>query len=130
MSSKKKPNIIVPFNDRKRFKSLIQEIINDTTIFTHVPDSLTLNGVLFTITLSNKKFVYEEVKVDALSDYVDVYLQGVKKTSSLYSVIDNGSDIIIQTNQTITLDPSEIVVADFVVKGKIVSRQYGNINSK
>ena len=130
MSSKKKPNIIVPFNDRKRFKSLIQEIINDTTIFTHVPDSLTLNGVLFTITLSNKKFVYEEVKVDALSDYVDVYLQGVKKTSSLYSVIDNGSDIIIQTNQTITLDPSEIVVSDFVVKGKIVSRQYGNINSK
>jgi hypothetical protein len=122
MSSKKKPNIIVPFNDRKRFKSLIQEIINDTTIFTHVPDSLTLNGVLFTITLSNKKFVYEEVKVDALSDYVDVYLQGVKKTSSLYSVIDNGSDIIIQTNQTITLDPSEIVVSDFVVKGKIVSR--------
>ena len=122
MSNKKKPNIIVPFNDRKRFKSLIQEIINDTTIFTHVPDSLTLNGVLFTITLSNKKFVYEDVKVDTLSDYIDVYLQGVKKTSTLYSVTDNGSDIIIQTNQTITLDPTEIVVSDFVVKGKIVTR--------
>tara|TARA_B110001450_G_C17607309_1_gene475686 strand:- start:372 stop:740 length:369 start_codon:yes stop_codon:yes gene_type:complete len=122
MSSKKKPNIIVPFNDRKRFKSLIQEVINDTTIFTHVPDSLTLNGVLFTLTLSNKKFVYEDVKVDTLSDYIDVYLQGVKKTSTLYSVTDNGSDIIIQTNQTITLDPTEIVVSDFVVKGKIVTR--------
>ena len=122
MSSKKKPNIITPFNDRKRFKDLIQEIINDTTIFTHVPDSISLVGVLFTITLSNKKFVYEEVKVDALSDYIDVYLQGVKKTSTLYSVTDNGSDIIIQTNQTITLDPSSIVASDFVVKGKIVSR--------
>ena len=122
MSSKKKPNIITPFNDRERFKNLIQEIINDTTIFTHVPDSISLVGVLFTITLSNKKFVYEEVKVDALSDYIDVYLQGVKKTSTLYSVTDNGSDIIIQTNQTITLDPSSIVASDFVVKGKIVTR--------
>ena len=122
MSSKKKPNIITPFNDRKRFKDLVQEIINDTTIFTHVPDSISLVGVLFTITLSNKKFVYEEVKVDALSDYVDIYLQGVKKTSTLYSVTDNGSDIIIQTNQTITLDPSSIVASDFVVKGKIVTR--------
>ena len=122
MSSKKKPNIITPFNDRKRFKNLIQEIINDTTIFTHVPDSISLVGVLFTITLSNKKFVYEEVKVDALSDYVDVYLQGVKKTSTLYSVTDNGSDIIIQTNETICADPSSIVKEDFVVKGKIVTR--------
>ena len=122
MSSKKKPNIITPFNDRERFKNLIQEIINDTTIFTHVPDSISLVGVLFTITLSNKKFVYEEVKVDALSDYIDVYLQGVKKTSTLYSVTDNGSDIIIQTNETITLDPSSIVASDFVVKGKIVTR--------
>ena len=122
MSSKKKPNIITPFNDRERFKNLIQEIINDTTIFTHVPDSISLVGVLFTITLSNKKFVYEEVKVDALSDYVDIYLQGVKKTSTLYSVTDNGSDIIIQTNETITADPSSILKEDFVVKGKIVTR--------
>lgn len=122
MSSKKKPNIITPFNDRERFKNLIQEIINDTTIFTHVPDSISLVGVLFTITLSNKKFVYEEVKVDALSDYVDVYLQGIKKTSTLYSVTDNGSDIIIQTNETICANPSSIVKEDFVVKGKIVTR--------
>jgi len=122
MSSKKKPNIVVPFNDRKRFKSLIQEIINDTTIFTHVPDSISLSGVLFTITLSNKKFVYEEVKVDGLADYVDIYLQGVKKTSTLYSVTDNGSDIIIQTNATITQRPDLVVSSDFVVKGKIVTR--------
>jgi len=122
MSSKKKPNIIVPFNDRKRFKDLVQEAINDTTIFTHVPNSISLVGVLFTITLSNKKFVYEDVKVDGLADYVDIYLQGVKKTSTLYSVTDNGSDIVIQTNATITRNPAGIVRTDFVVKGKIVTR--------
>ena len=122
MSSKKKPNIIVPFKDRKRFKDLIQEVIDDTTIFTHVPDSISLVGVLFTITLSNKKFVYEDVKVDGLADYVDIYLQGVKKTSTLYSVTDNGSDIVIQTNATITRNPASIVRTDFVVKGKIVTR--------
>lgn len=122
MSSKKKPDIIVPFKDRKRFKDLVQEVIDDTTIFTHVPDSISLVGVLFTITLSNKKFVYEDVKVDGLADYVDIYLQGVKKTSTLYSVTDNGSDIVIQTNATITLNPENIVRTDFVVKGKIVNR--------
>ena len=123
MSSKRKPNIVTPFNDRKRFKDLIQEIINDTTIFTHVPDSIVLNGVLFTITLLNKKFVYEEVKVDSLSDYVDVYLQGVKKTSSVYSVTESGSDIIIQTNETITADPAEIVSSDFVALISVFTRK-------
>jgi hypothetical protein len=101
---------------------LIQEIINDTTIFTHVPDSISLVGVLFTITLSNKKFVYEELGIDNMADYVDLYLQGIKKTASVYSVTDNGSDIIIQTTESITLEPAGIVASDFVVKGKIVSR--------
>ena len=50
--SKSKPNIITPFNDRDRFKALVQEVINDTTIFTHVPDSISLSGNLFTLTLS------------------------------------------------------------------------------
>ena len=102
--SKLKPNIITPFNDRERFKNLVQEVINDTTIFTHVPDSISLSGVLFTLTLSNKKSVYEEIKVDDLSDYVDVYLQGINFT------------------ENITLAPELIVNTDFSVKGKIVSR--------
>jgi len=120
--AKVKPNIVTPFNDRARFKSLVIEIIEDTTIFTHVPDSISLSGVLFTITLSNKKFNFDELKVDDLSDYVDLYLQGVKKSASSYSVTDDGTNIVIQTNQSITLEPSEIVNTDFVVKGKIVSR--------
>lgn len=120
--SKTQPQIVVPFNDRARFKSLVQEVINDTTIYTHIPDSISLNGVLFTLVLSNKKFTFEEIKVDDLSDYVDIYLQGIKKTSDTYSVTDSGSDIIINFNQNITLSPPDIVATDFSVKGKIVSR--------
>ena len=120
--SKSKPNIITPFNDRERFKNLVQEVINDTTIFTHVPDSISLSGVLFTLTLSNKKFIYEDIKVDVNSDYIDVYLQGIKKTSDIYSVTDNGTDIVINFTENITLAPELIVNTDFSVKGKIVSR--------
>jgi hypothetical protein len=126
--SKVKPNIVTPFNDRQRFKNLVQEVINDTTIFTHTPDSISLNGVLFTLTLQNKKLVYEEIKVDVSSDYVDVYLQGIKKTADTYSVTDSGSDIIINFNQQITLRPQDIVVTDFSVKGKIVNIQFATEN--
>ena len=71
--------------------------------------------------LANKKFVFEEIKVDSLSDYVDVYLQGVKKTSDSYSVTDNGTNIVINFTKNITLNPP-LIVDDFSVKGKIVSR--------
>lgn len=120
--SKIKPSIVTPFNDRQRFKNLVQEVINDTTIFTHIPDTISLNGVLFTLTLLNKKFTFEDIKVDDLSDYVDIYLQGIKKTSDTYSVTESGNDIVIIFNQQVTLVPSEIVVTDFSVKGKIVSK--------
>jgi len=122
MSSKPKPNIITPFDDKQRFKNLVQEVINDTTIFTHTPDSISLSGVLFTLTLSNKKFIFEDIKVDVESDYVDIYLQGVKKPANVYSVTDNGTDIVINFTDNITLRPEDIVNTDFSVKGKIVSR--------
>jgi hypothetical protein len=122
MSSRKKPNIVTPFDDKQRFKNLIQDVFNDMEIFSHVPDSISLNGVLFTLTLSNKKFVYEEVSVDNLSDYIDIYLQGIKKMASTYSVTDNGTDIVINFTENITLVPADIVNTDFSVKGKIVSR--------
>jgi len=122
MSSKPKPNIITPFDDKQRFKNLVQEVINDTTIFTHTPDSISLSGVLFTLTLSNKKFIFEDIKVDIESDYVDIYLQGVKISADIYSVTDNGTDIVINFTESIALSPEEIVNTDFSVKGKIVSR--------
>ena len=120
--SKQKPNIITPFNDRQRFKDLVNEVINDSWIYTLIPDIISLNGVLFTLILQNKKFVFEDIKVDDLSDYVDVYLQGIKIPASTYSVLDNGSDIIITFTENTTLAPEEIVRTDFSVKGKIVNR--------
>ena len=120
--SKLKPSVITPFNDRQRFKDLVLEVISDTSIFTLIPDSISLDGVLFTLTLLNKKFVFEDIKVDNLSDYVDVYLQGIKKSADKYLVTENGTDIIIAFTENITLSPLEIVVSDFSVKGKIVSR--------
>lgn len=119
--TKVKPNIITPFDDKQRFKNLVKEVINDTSIFTHTPDSISLSGVLFTLTLSNKKFNFDEIKVDSDLDYTDVFLQGVKDASS-YSVTDNGTDIVINFTENITLAPEEIVNTDFSVKGKIVSR--------
>lgn len=121
--TKQRPNIPpVPFNDRDRFKNLVLEVIDDMSIYEHVPDSISFDGVLFTLTLSNKKFVYQEIQVDVDSDYVDVYLQGIKKVADLYSVREVGDDIIIEFNQTITLVPEEIDETDFIVKGKIVER--------
>ena len=122
MSSKPKPNVITPFDDKQRFKNLVLEVIKDMEVFNHVPDSISLDGNNFTLTLSNKKLVYQDVAVDAISDYIDIYLQGIKKTSDSYSVTDNGTNIVINFTKNITLEPSEIVNTDFLVKGKIVSR--------
>jgi hypothetical protein len=121
--SKLKPNIITPFNDKQRFKDLVLEVINDTSVYAFIPDSISLNDGLFILTLTNKKFVYEEIKVDGEPDYVDVYLQGIKKTANTYSVSTNGNDIIITFTESIALRPIDIVRTDFLVKGKIVSRQ-------
>jgi hypothetical protein len=122
MSGRVKPNIVTAFDDKQRFKNLIQDVFNDMEIFSHIPDSIGLSGVLFTLTLNNKKLVYEEMRVDILSDYVDIYLQGIKKNADTYTVTDDGTNIIINFTKTITLDPPSIVKTDFLVKGKIVSR--------
>jgi hypothetical protein len=121
--SRIKPNIVTPFNDKQRFKDLVLEVINDTSVYARIPDSISLNGELFTLTFTNKKFVYEEIKVDGEPDYVDVYLQGIKKTANTYLVSTNGNDIVITFTESIALVPNEIIRTDFLVKGKIVSRQ-------
>jgi len=120
--SKVKPSIITPFNDKQRFKNLVNEVIEDSWIYTLVPESISLNQTLFTLNLINKKFVFEDIKVDNLSDYIDVYLMGVKKTSDMYVVTEVGNNIVITFTQSITLRPRDIVKTDFMVKGKIVSR--------
>ena len=111
--SKVKPNIITPFNDRQRIKDLVNEVIKDTFISTHVPDLVTLDEFII-LTLSNKKFVFQDVAVDGLKDYVDVYLLGLKQ--------NDGTNIIISFTEALGLDDSLLTTNDFEVKGKIVSR--------
>ena len=119
--SKQKPNIITPFNDKQRIKDLVLEVIDDTFISSHVPDTVTLNEFI-TLTLLNKKFVFQEVAVDRLADYVDVFTSGLKQKDDSYSVTDNGSNIVITFTEAIGLDDSLYSADDFEVKGKIVSR--------
>jgi len=118
----KKPNIITPFNDKQRFKDLVLNVISDSAIYALLPDLISVNNRLFVLTLLNKKFVFEEIKVDNLQDYVDVYLQGIKIPSNTYTVTDDGTNIIINFTEDITRLPIEILATEFLVKGKIVSR--------
>ena len=119
---RRKPNIKTTFNDKSRFKSLVQETINDAWIYTHVPDMISLSDDNFTITLSNKKLVFEDIKVDSSSDYIDIYLQGIKTSANTYLVIDNGTNIVITFTESITYSPEDVANTDFLVKGKIISR--------
>ena len=115
----------VPFNDRSRIKELVYEVFEDTlkTTYSLIDgiDTMQLNGTLFTITLVNKKFEFEEIKIDNDKDYIDVYLQGLLKDPDTYDVIKSGNNIIITFNQSITYTPDEIIISDFSVKGKIVN---------
>jgi len=114
----------VPFNDRSRIKALVQEVFEDTLKTSYSLragfDTMQLNGALFTLTLGNKKFEFEEIKIDNNKDYMDVYLQGLLKDPNAYDVTTSGNNIIITFNQSITFSPADIIISEFLVKGKIV----------
>ena len=89
----------VPFNDRSRIKALVHEVFEDTLKTSYSLragfDTMQLNGALFTLTLGNKKFEFEEIKIDNNKDYMDVYLQGLLKDPNAYDVTTSGNNIII-----------------------------------
>ena len=121
-----KPNININNanlpGDRNQLKSLIVKAITDTFIYSYNPNTITVDetGNLFTLYLYNKRLVEDILPVDNFSDYVDVYLYGVKQPNSRYSVIHNETDVIIQFNLSITRLPLEVLNTDFEIKGKIV----------
>jgi len=119
--TRKKPDIVVPHSNKSVTNSLINDVINDFFIYKHTPDSLNLDGVIFTLTLNNKKFVYQEIKLDKDHDYVDIYLQGTFIPPNTYNIVESGNNIVITFNQTITGDPGSIAVGDFEVRAKIVN---------
>jgi hypothetical protein len=119
---RQKPNIPkMPTNDRGRFKELVNEIIDDNTLYSHNVDQLILLDGLITLVLWNKKFVFEEMKVDNPKDYIDIYLQGIKQSGNIYDIGINGDNIVITFGQQIALFQNELTINDFLVKGKIVS---------
>lgn len=115
----------IPFNDRTRVKELIYEVFDDTfrrsyQLIDGVDIMVLRNLQLFTLTLTNKKFEFEELKFSNTTDYIDVYLQGILQEPTSYDVTISGNNIIITFNQAITYTPSEIIISEFLVKGKIV----------
>jgi len=72
------------------------------------------------LNLNGYRFTYEDLQVDDVKDYIDVYLYGVKEPQDRYDVTFTPTSITIVFNQSITRVPADVVRTDFEIKGKIV----------
>ena len=119
------PNINIDttqkLRDRLGFKQFVLQVNTDTFIYNYIPSTIELNedGRLITLTLINKKFIFDILELDDVSDYVDVYLFGVKQPQDKYNVVINGNNIVITFISDVTRLPGEVGVDDFEIKGKI-----------
>lgn len=119
------PNINIDttqkLRDRFGFKQFVLQVNTDTFIYNYIPSTIELNenGRLFTLTLINKKFIFDILELDDVSDYVDVYLFGVKQPQDKYNVVISGNNIVIAFISDVTRLPGELSVNDFEIKGKI-----------
>jgi hypothetical protein len=119
------PNINIDttqkLRDRLGFKQFVLQVNTDTFIYNYTPSTIQLNeeGRLFTLTLINKKFIFDILEVDDVSDYVDVYLFGVKQPQDKYNVVISDNNIVITFISDVTRLPGEVGVNDFIIKGKI-----------
>jgi len=119
------PNINInntqKFRDRAGFKQFVLQVNTDTFIYSYFPNTIALNEdkTLFTLTLLNKKFIFDILEIDNVKDYVDVYLFGVKQPQDRYTIVANGNNIIVTFSIDITRLPAEVKETDFEIKGKI-----------
>jgi hypothetical protein len=119
------PNINIDttqkLRDRLGFKQFVLQVNTDTFIYNYIPSTIELNedGRLFTLTLQNKKFIFDILELDDVSDYVDVYLFGIKQPQDKYNVVISGNNIVITFVSDVTRLPGEVSVNDFEIKGKI-----------
>ena len=119
------PNINIDttqkLRDRLGFKQFVLQVNTDTFIYNYTPSTIQLNedGRLFTLTLQNKKFIFDILELDDVSDYVDVYLFGIKQPQDKYNVVISGNNIVIAFISDVTRLPGELSVNDFEIKGKI-----------
>ena len=158
MAGRKNPNIdvgnVTKKRDRESFKNFVLDIVKDTFIYEFTPTAFSLSGELFTLVLGpvdnsspadgdftdygdvkGYRFVYEDLVVDNVQDYIDVYLYGVKQSKDRYNVnLYNSSNerltvaqnargavkIEIVFTESITRRPEEVPISAFQIKGKIV----------
>ena len=123
--SRKIPNINIDttqkLRDRLGFKQFVLKVNSDTFIYIYNPNLISLDesGRLITLTLLNKKFIFDILEVDNVKDYIDVYLFGIKQPQDKYGVESNGNNIIVTFTSDVTRLPNEVNATDFEIKGKI-----------
>lgn len=118
------PNIkidtIQKLRDRAAFKEFVIKVNTDTFTYSYNPDLISVeNQIYFTLTLVNKKFIFDILEVDNVTDYIDVYLFGVKQPQDRYSASVFENNIIVTFTADVTRLPNEVRAADFEIKGKI-----------
>lgn len=119
------PNINIDttqkLRDRAGFKEFVLRVNTDTFTYSHRPNTISLeNEVFFTLTLENKRFIFDILEVDDVTDYIDVYLFGVKQPQDRYNAQVVGNNIIVTFTADITRLPNQVSAVDFEIKGKIV----------
>ena len=107
--------------ERLAFKQFVLKVNTDTFIYKYNPNTIELDetGRLFTLTLLNKKFIFDLLQIDDVRDYVDVYLFGVKQPQDRYDIDVDSNNIIVTFTSDITRLPNEVKTTDFEIKGKI-----------
>jgi hypothetical protein len=107
--------------NRLAFKEFVLDVNKDTFIYQFTPTNISLDptGLLFTLNLNNKRFIIDILEVDGFKDYIDVYLFGVKQPQDRYSVVVDGTNIIVTFLVDITRVPADVKTTDFEIKGKI-----------
>ena len=106
--------------DRAAFKEFVLRVNADTFTYAYNPDIISVEEeIYFTLTLVNKRFIFDILEVDDVTDYIDVYLFGVKQPQDRYKASVNGNNIIVTFVANITRLPKEVTAADFEIKGKI-----------
>jgi hypothetical protein len=118
------PNIDInatqKLRDRAGFKNFVLQVATDTFIYSYNPNTIEVTDeIYFTLTLQNKRFIFDILELDNVKDYIDVYLFGVKQPQDRYTAIVNGNNIVVTFVADITRLPNEVKVADFEIKGKI-----------
>ena len=118
------PNIDVSatqkLRDRAGFKDFVLQVAKDTFIYSYNPTTIEVTDeIYFTLTLQNKRFIFDILELDNVKDYIDVYLFGVKQPQDRYTAMVSGNNIVVTFVADITRLPNEVRTTDFEIKGKI-----------